>query len=511
MNKTTQSFKKQLPKNMVMSIFTLLSYASVTIFLTPYLVRNMGVAAFGLIALAAILTQYVGVISNCLSGAISRFISVELNKQDGNALSVFNSALALCACLAIIQSGGFYYVISHVRSIFMVPEALLKDVRILLFCSAISFCLSFVTGVFNVSTYAKNRIDISSWISTVAIILRVILIVTLFSLYEPKLRYIGYVELFLAFFRMFAGVVTWKKLTPELYLSLKSIDLKRLKPIFSMSIWVLVTQLGVLLTTRTDVWVVNKFISAEDAGLYAAVLQISYLIRQVTNVAFGLTGPMFIIYYAKLQMENVKRLCFFAVRLSSMGLAVLAAIVCAFSADILKLWLGGEYITAWPILCIGVTTLFLALSMFPFFQIQTAANKVRIPGIVTLIFGLLNVAIAIVAVRNFDAELLGVAIVSSFTLLLKNIVFMPIYTAKVLDFNILPVYVDLFKAIGIYIGVLLLGLGVKFFTPIEHLLSLVFAVGFVGLNGVIICWIILNRSERSLILGAFSFELGRAR
>jgi len=95
MGGTTNQFKKQLPRNALMKGFSFVSALIVGLWLVPYLVRQMGTAAYGLVPLAGLLTQYVGIISNCLAQSVTRFLTIELQKDGGRPNVVFNSAIAL--------------------------------------------------------------------------------------------------------------------------------------------------------------------------------------------------------------------------------------------------------------------------------------------------------------------------------------------------------------------------------------------------------------------------------
>lgn len=499
MSEITKQFKKQLPRNAIAAVFTFITHAVTVAFLTPYLVSHLGVAAYGLVPLAGVLTQYASVIANCLGTAVTRFISVELNKDGGGSPQVvFNSALFLFVTIAFMQGAIFAFVLHNASAIFSIPQEVFDDALILLICSSISFCLNFVCSVFNVSTFAKNRIDLSSHIRAVALLLRIVLVVSLFSLLGPTLRYVGYAELIVALFQFSGGVYFWQKLTPELSLSLRSIDIKRLKPILQMSGWVLVSQLGFLLNVRSDVWIANRFISPEAGGMYAAVLQCSYFIRQVCNVAFALTGPMFITYYAVNDTQKIQILCQRVVRYASCTIAVPVAVLCAFSPELLSLWLGTDFVPLWPLLVVMTSHLFLSLSVFPFFQIQNAANKVRIPGIATLLFGFLNVVLSLLLVRDCGFGMMGLAVTGALILLLKNVGFMIWYTGRFQGIDLRPVYGGLGRALSVFIVVVLLGRGMKQVVPISTPFMLVCCVA-TGLLGMWITWMFFSRAEKQFV------------
>lgn len=428
---TTTQFKKQLPRNALMKGFSFVSALVVGIWLVPYLVRQMGTAAYGLVPLAGLLTQYVGIISNCLAQSVTRFLTVELQKDGGKPNTVFNSAIALFTALAIIQAPIFLFAIAYIQKIFSIPADLLADATILLSCSAVSYLFTLIGGVFQVSTFSQNRIDISEGINFTRVVARIILIVVAFTIFGPALRYIGYIDLALTVLIFCARVYYWRKLTPELHLSLSDIDLKRLRPIFVMSGWVLINYLGYLFYLQTDIWIANRFISAEAGGQYAALLQWNTLIRSTAGTLGLLTGPMVMIYYARGEMAQLRDLTRLSIKLLSGLLAIPVALIAVFSPQLLRIWLGAEFEHLWPILAVMVSHLFINAGITPAFQLQTATNHVRIPALVTFGMGVINVALVLVIVTIFDGGLMGIAIVGAVILTLKNALFSPWYAARI--------------------------------------------------------------------------------
>jgi len=428
---TTTQFKKQLPRNALMKAFSFVSALVVGIWLTPYLVKKMGTAAYGLVPLAGLLTQYVGIISNCLAQSITRFLTIELRKDGGKPNAVFNSAIALFTALAVIQAPIFFLAIVYMQKIFSIPEALIFDATILLSCSALSYLITLIGGVFEVSTFSQNRIDISEGINLTRIVVRTILIVAAFSLFGPALRYIGYIDLVLTVFTLCAKVYCWRKLTPELHLSLSDIDFKRLRPILSMSGWIVISYLGFLLYLRTDIWIANRFISAEAAGQYAALLQWDTLIRRAAGALGFLIGPMLLIYYSRNEMVQAANLSRLSIKLLTGLLAIPVALIAVFSPQLLRIWLGAEFEHLWPVLAIMVSHLFINAGVTPAFQLQTATNHVKTPALVTLAMGGMNAALALVVVIIFNGGLMGIAIVGAVILTLKNAIFTPWYAARI--------------------------------------------------------------------------------
>jgi hypothetical protein len=82
---------------------------------------------------------------------------------------------------------------------------------------------------------------------------------------------------------------------------------------------------------------------------------------------------------------------------------------------------------------IMVSHLAINMGVMPLFSIQVAMNKVRWPGIVTLIMGIGNLALAIFLAKYASWGIFGVAVAGAIVLTAKNALFTPIYGAIILD------------------------------------------------------------------------------
>lgn len=505
MSETTHQFKRQLPKNAIMAVLSFMAYALSSVWLTPYLVGHLGPAAYGLVPIAGLFTQYVSIITSNLSAAVNRFLTIELQKKDGNPNAIFNSAVALYAMLIVIQLPLFYFGIRYADHLFTIPAELKTDAILLLGWSAGGFLLSLMVGVFGVSVYSKNRLDISASVGLVYMILRLVLIITCFSVWGPKLRFIGFIDFFLNILMVACSVFYWKKFTPELYLSVRQVDLKILRPIFSMSIWTIINQMGTLLYLRSDIWIINRFISPVAAGVYAAVLVAANFIRQLGHLSGGQLGPISMRYWARGESQELGRLLRLSVKVLSIALAVPAAILCIYGGRILGMWLGPEYARYSLLLLVLCFHLPVNVAIFPFFQLQAASNSVRFPAFIAIVVGLLNAVLSYVLGVTFGMGALGVAAATAAVMTVKNAIFTPLHGAHVLGIPPGTFFKPQFSGFVMLGLVWLISLGTRKLVPggVDS--------GFLGLllEGILITliagalgwFLFLSKAERNALLG----------
>ena len=98
--KQETSMKRAIMMNMVWALFSLLINTLMNFLITPYVTNNIGVEAYGFVALANTFISYVDVISVSLNAYAGRFISVAYHKgQKEEANRYFSSTIVADAVL----------------------------------------------------------------------------------------------------------------------------------------------------------------------------------------------------------------------------------------------------------------------------------------------------------------------------------------------------------------------------------------------------------------------------
>ena len=101
-SQTAPSFKRdRFSINLLANLGQLGLSMAVGVWYVPYLVRNLGQAAYGLIPLTAVLTSYMGLITVGLNSPLARYLIIELEREDHEkANQVFNASFWANAALS---------------------------------------------------------------------------------------------------------------------------------------------------------------------------------------------------------------------------------------------------------------------------------------------------------------------------------------------------------------------------------------------------------------------------
>jgi len=149
----------------------------------------------------------------------------------------------------------------------------------------------------------------------------------------------------------------------------------------------------------------------------------------------------------------------------------------------------------------------LNLSVRPLLDVQNAFNKVRWPGIATLLSGAASLGLAIFLAMWGKWGTTGVAIAVAAAWTAKNALYMPVYTARIMN---LPWWAFLPTLSASVIGTFLVGsasYGLTLFRMPDDWLALVGSVAAVSVVYALGVWAIgLNRADRELLKRIVPFQ-----
>ena len=155
--------KKKFAINGIAQIFSFLVSIGITFFLTPYIVSRLGAAAYGFVGLASNFVSYAQIATIALNSMAGRFITISVHQNDIEKArkyfsSVFYSNIILVAFISIIGIAVLY----KLEHIIDIPTDNLYDVKVLFGCIFLNFFISIIFNVYNVCTFIRNRLDLSS-------------------------------------------------------------------------------------------------------------------------------------------------------------------------------------------------------------------------------------------------------------------------------------------------------------------------------------------------------------
>jgi O-antigen/teichoic acid export membrane protein len=216
----------------------------------------------------------------------------------------------------------------------------------------------------------------------------------------------------------------------------------------------------------------------------------------------GVLNPIVVTKYALNDFSSVTRLSTQAVRLMGLAFSLPVGMLCGLGGPFLQTWLGKDFKNLWFLLFLMVFHLSINLAVLPLFGIQTALNKVKIPGIVTIVMGVINLLLALFFTVILKWGAYGIAAAGAVVLTLKNVIFTPIYCAYIQK---LPWFTYIRAVIPGLVTALLIGLisfGSTLIINIDSWGSLIFiGVLITGFSLAFLFFFGLKEEDKIFILG----------
>lgn len=479
--------------------------------MVPYFVSNLGVAAYGLIPLAASITGYAAIVIQSLNTSVSRFLTVDLQREDYAAANgTFNTAFFGLTAIILLMFPAVLAVAWLIPSIFHVPIGQEYDVFLLFLGVCTAFFLRSWSGNFTVQLFAYNRLDLQNLVDLANLFVQTGLIVIFFTFFGADLALVGMAYLIGAVVASGVSIILAWRLCPHLRVSIYAFDRTRARDLCGMGWWVVVNNIGSLLFLQIDLIIVNLLFGATSAGEYAVALQWVILLRTFAVVLSSVLTPTIFSYYARKETESLIRITKSAVKLMGLAIALPIGLACGFAPQFLTIWVGSEFTNLAPLMVLLTMHLSINLAVLPLFSINVVHNKVRVPGILTLLMGVGNVALAVALPLLTGWSYYGVAAAGAIALTLKSAFFTPWYATKVLGVEVHTFTRSILPGVAstIIVGISAAALGGVL--PLASLAMLTVAGMSVTLIYLAAVWAFgLSEFERRLFESYIPFELRR--
>ncbi|MFZ6020889.1 MAG: lipopolysaccharide biosynthesis protein [Chloroflexota bacterium] len=430
----TLSTENHLISNVFSNVVYTIIAALANLWLTPFLITNIGIAAFGMIPLTNSIVAYAAILTTAIYNSVSRFLAIELEKNDyRTANKVFNSAMFALIALLIGFTPLIIFIAVIFPTIFKIPGGWEADASWLFVLTAISFFITLIGTNFSISPFLKSRFLSINIINFGGLALKIGIIILVYTLLPHRLWYVGAASVLGAVVILAGFVILWKRYTPQLSLNVHDFDKHQISAMAGMAGWVMVNMAGALLLSRADLLIINSYFGAAITGGYASVVQLSMLLEYAANAASIVLRPIILTQYARHDFQALQETSYLAIKGLGLLLALPVGIMCGFAVPLLKLWLGYDYTFLAPLLVLVIFYQGLSLSARPLLFVQNACDRVKWPGIVTLISGTGAIILAILLSKWGGWGPAGIPLAIALAMILKNGVYMPIYTAHILN------------------------------------------------------------------------------
>lgn len=491
--------------NLICGVGVLVVNTLVSFFLSPYIIRAIGVEANGFVNLANNFVYYANLVVIALNAMAARFITISYVNEDYKKAnmyynSVFWGNLIIDAVLLLPVA----FFIGRIEYVINVPENLVWDVRILFGVILLSFFVRTGAPNYDCGTYVTNRMDLSYIPSMATALLRCVMLFGMFSLLAPHVWYVGFTSMIISFITLGVAGHFTHKLTPELKVVFKKpiCSGKAIKELVGSGIWSAFAIAGSTMMNGLDLIVCNLALGVTEMGVLSVSKSIPAIMTEFTETLRGAFGPELTLAYAQGHKETVLSTIRRSMKITAVVVSIPTAGIIVMSDALYMLWqptLDAHLLQILtilavldPLVCNGVSVLN---------NVFVTANKVKYNAYASLITGFASIGITLLFVNFTDYGLYAVAGVSSVMMIIKNLTFMLPITAHFLGFKWYQFYPNVLTSIicsglNVFVGLL-----VRHFLPVNGWVTFFLACMIIAFIGLCInMMIVLNKGERAYLM-----------
>ncbi|MEG0292984.1 lipopolysaccharide biosynthesis protein [Enterococcus sp.] len=440
---------------------------------TPFLLKYLGQAEYGLYQMANSVIMSLGLLSMGFSSAYVRFYIRYKTAEDEKGIKSLNGMyLLLFIFIGIVALLIGTILVVNIESIFKktFTSEQLETTKILMGIMVLNIALTFPSSVFDSNIMVHERFLFQQSRQIIQTMLLPILTIPLII--------IGYKSIVLVVVQTFITLIflllnmrfAIRKLNMQF--NFRNLPLYVLTEIAVFSFFIFLNQVIDLINNNVPSFIVGIYSGPEDVATYSVAMQLKALFFML-SVSLS---NIFIPYVNKLVSEgaSAETLTKLMIKVGRIQLIVLTFILGGFitvGKYFINIWAGGENVTAYYLVILMILPVLVPLSQNVGIEIQRAMNKHYFRSLFYLIFAVVNIIVTVIGVKSFG--LVGSIIGYVISIVFANGIAMNWYYYKKMSLNIKLFWMKMTKIILVFFVSVILLQVLQMYIPINNLLSFV--------------------------------------
>jgi O-antigen/teichoic acid export membrane protein len=436
--------KNQLKAGVVLSYISLILSTFLSLVYTPFMLRKMGIAEFGLYSLVASVVGYLTVLDFGFGNAIVRYTSKyrALNQKE-NEYNLNGMFLIIYTIIGIITAiaGIFLYLnINNIFSANMTP-AEIEKAKVLMLLLVFNLSVSFPLGIFSSIITAYEEFIFSKVIIIIRIIVNPCIMIPVLLL---GYRSIGMVIISTILNITILLINMWyciAKLKIKVYF--KSFNYSLLKEIIGYSFFIFLNIIVDKINWSADQFILGAVSGTVAVAIYSVASQINGYYLVFSTAISGVFLPKLTAMVT--QKASDKELSDLFIKVGRIQYIIIAYILSGFllvGQDFINIWAGKNYNSAFYIATILIIPVTVPLIQNLGITLLQAQNKQKIRTVIYISIAVLNIAISIPLGKEYGG--IGCAAGTAIALICGNIIVMNIYYYKEIHINIPQFWKEIF-------------------------------------------------------------------
>lgn len=354
------SNNKRLAKNTLFLYLRMFLIMAISLFTSRIILSTLGVSDYGIYNVVGGVVAMFGLLSGSITNSITRFLTFELGKKDFSQLQkVFSTSLNVMMILSLV-----IVVIGEIVGIWFlnykmnIPEGRMEAANWAFQCSLMTFVMNLISIPYNSTIVAHEKMSAFAYISIFEIIMKLLIVYSLYISPFDKLKSYVVLLLILAFvIRFIYGSYCKRHFKEASYHFVY--DKALLKNMTSFAGWNFFGQGAYMMNNEGVNIVINLFFGVTVNAARGIAMQVNNAVNQfVTNFMMAL-NPQITKSYAAGEIEEMHKLVYRGSKFSYFLMLFFLIPICLETEMILHLWLNvvPEYSVAFVRWTLVITTM----------------------------------------------------------------------------------------------------------------------------------------------------------
>lgn len=305
----TSANNKRIAKNTLLLYFRMIVLMLVTLYTSRVVLDALGESDYGIYNVVGGVVAMFSVLSNSLSGAISRFITYELGTGNKERLArIFSTSvniqiLMALAIFVLCEVGGVWFLNVKMN----IPGGRMEAANIVLQCSIATFMVNLISVPYNATIIAHERMGVFAYISILEAGLKLLVAYLIYiSTFDKLMVYAQLILGIAILLRLIYGIYCGRHFAEAHYRFI--LDRPLLKEMTGFAGWNLFGSTAYMLNTQGVNMLINIFFGVTTNAARAIAVQVDAAVTQFVNNFMTAINPQITKSYAAGDREYLFKL-----------------------------------------------------------------------------------------------------------------------------------------------------------------------------------------------------------
>jgi O-antigen/teichoic acid export membrane protein len=418
----------RIVRSSIARVIGLLVSIAASFFVMPMVVRTLGDHWYGLWVIAAGMGNYYYLLDFGLSSAASRYIAARVAARDEHGVNeVVTTSLVVFTLLGLLVAAATVGV-AVLAGRYASPRDI-GTLRTILLLQGFGLAVGFPVKAYGGIVFSQLRYDLIEMYGLLRLVGETAAVVYVLTHGYGVVAYavvsVASAQFYNVLFYQMAN-----RLWPRLRVRIRYFNTVLTREIFRYSVWSMVNQISDNLRFKVDALVVGGSVGAAMVTHYNIGWRLSDYTLSLINRATNFLAPLYTRYFVRGDFDEIQTKMLAFTRINALlalgGGGVLIVVGDAF----ITRWMGPAYRDAYPVLVVLVIGMMAEAILQPASNVLYALSRHRAYAVGAAVEAAANLALSLWLVRRFG--LVGVAWGTTIPLVLNKLLFVPMYTCRVI-------------------------------------------------------------------------------